>query len=328
MIVLTGKFIICSCLVVFLGIKLARYANKLCEKSHFSASIMGLFFVAIFTSFPEIFTSIGAVNIVFAPDMAVVDIIGSVIFNLTIIAIFAIYVKESFLLRASNLHITAALFTIVMLGTFICFLSLERFVGIHYSIFNVHISSFILAIMYFLGISLVYKKERLLLKERKRESSDVKNLWVKFGIIGVLLIVSSFWLAKTGKEIVDKAHLTEMFVGAIFLAITTSLPEIVVMKEALKAGAVNLAVGSILGSNLFNILVIPICDISLRKGALLSFVSSKQVVPAFVAIILTLIVMLRLKSKKKRRIFGMDWDIPAIVVVSLLWYAALFTNAF
>ncbi|MEA3305626.1 MAG: hypothetical protein U9R52_02310, partial [Candidatus Omnitrophota bacterium] len=100
---LIGKFIICSCAVVFFGIKLSGYANELSEKSRFSAGIIGLFFVAIFTSFPEIFTSIGAVNMVFAPDMAVTDIIGSVIFNLTLMAAFAIFLKESLLIRADSL---------------------------------------------------------------------------------------------------------------------------------------------------------------------------------------------------------------------------------
>ncbi len=70
------------------------------------------------------------------------------------------------------------------------------------------------------------------------------------------------WPAQTG--------LGEAFVGSLFIAITTSLPEIVVSLAAVRIGAVDLGIGNVLGSNLFNLLILGLDDVFYRQGPLMA----------------------------------------------------------
>lgn len=64
------------------------------------------------------------------------------------------------------------------------------------------------------------------------------------------------------------------FVGTLLIAASTSVPEFVVSVSALRMGAVDMAISTLLGSNLFDVLVIAIDDIAYGKGPLLSSVSA------------------------------------------------------
>ena len=85
--------------------------------------------------------------------------------------------------------------------------------------------------------------------------------------------------------------------GNIFLAIATSLPELVVSITAIRMGAIDMALGGIFGSNAFNIMIIPIADIFYRKGAILADVNTSHLQVGFFGIILSIIVMLDIYFK-------------------------------
>ncbi|MCK7514287.1 MAG: hypothetical protein MZV70_66565 [Desulfobacterales bacterium] len=78
------------------------------------------------------------------------------------------------------------------------------------------------------------------------------------------------------ERIAEMTGLGQTFVGNIFVAIATSLPELTVSIAALRIGAVDMAVGNIFGSNLFNMLILAVQDIFYFKGPILSHVSSAQ----------------------------------------------------
>ena len=63
--------------------------------------------------------------------------------------------------------------------------------------------------------------------------------------------------------------LADSFVGTLLIAGATSLPELVVTVRAMRIGAVDMAIGNLLGSNLFDVLILAIDDIFFRKGPLL-----------------------------------------------------------
>jgi Sodium/calcium exchanger protein len=90
----------------------------------------------------------------------------------------------------------------------------------------------------------------------------------------VIIVVAATYPPCEADQIAIITGLGSTFVGSILVALSPSVPEIVVGKAALQMGAVDLAVGNVLGSNLFNVLILAIDDFFL-KGPLLSSVSPR-----------------------------------------------------
>lgn len=84
------------------------------------------------------------------------------------------------------------------------------------------------------------------------------------------------------------------------LSIVTSLPELVTCITAVKIGAVDMAVGNVLGSNIFNILTIFISDLAFRKGPILSMGSSIHAVTALFGLVLSGVVIIGLNYAQRK----------------------------
>jgi len=78
-------------------------------------------------------------------------------------------------------------------------------------------------------------------------------------------------------------------IGTFFLAISTSLPELVISFASVRMGFLDMAVGNVLGSNLFNLLIIFMADIAMRGGSLLTHASPKNWTSAGLILLLTLL---------------------------------------
>ena len=319
------EFILCSVLIFVFGFKLSDYAHAISKQGIFSAGLMGVLFLSVVTSCPEIFASLGSITIVNAPDLATGDLIGSVIFNLFAIALMAFFFKKSSILTGqTRSNILTATLTILMLGFLIGFIALRLFFGISWSIFNVGLGSIIIGLIYIAGIIIIYRHES---QKTVPEAAPTPrgHLWAKFLISSIVIIAAGFWLARVGKAIVDTYGWNEMYVGLLLLAVATSLPEVVVSFTALKLGSREMAVGNILGSNFFNIFIIILLDIFYRKGSFLSFVSGLNAYSAFFAIILTGVVIFRmLKRGQEEKITRILGDSIAIIILFAVGHYMLF----
>ena len=77
-----------------------------------------------------------------------------------------------------------------------------------------------------------------------------------FGMSAGVIVLAGVFLTRATDEIADLTGLGRLLVGAIFLAGATSLPELTVNVSAVMRGSVDLAVGGIVGSSLFNLLIL------------------------------------------------------------------------
>jgi cation:H+ antiporter len=102
--------------------------------------------------------------------------------------------------------------------------------------------------------------------------------------------------------------------GSLFVAITTSLPEIVVSLAAVRIGALDLGIGNVLGSNLFNLLILGLDDVFYLHGPLLADAGASGV--AVMAIVMLNGLFLRgLTYKIITERFVVVWDTGAIAAV-------------
>jgi len=131
----------------------------------------------------------------------------------------------------------------------------------------------------------------------------------------LLVIGAALWLPRLGAEIAGQTGLGEAFVGSLFVAITTSLPEIVVSLTAVRLGAIDLGIGNILGSNLFNLLILGLDDVFYRQGPLLAAADASHGVAIFAVVALNALFLIGLTYRVMTTRFAVAWDTGAIATV-------------
>lgn len=111
-------------------------------------------------------------------------------------------------------------------------------------------------------------------------------VWVQFIISSTILVVTAMQLAKYGDIIAIRTNLGGMFVGTLLLAGATSLPELLTTINSLGQNVPNLAAGNMFGSNMFNMLMLAILDLTNQNTRILRQVAMKHALTAGLAILL------------------------------------------
>lgn len=318
-------------IILFAGTKLARYGDVLAEKTRLGQIWIGLVLLAFITSVPELSTGIGAVTLVsdkaLAPDLAIGTIMGSCIFNILIVAwMDVIYRREPILSKASPNHMISALMGIILIG--LAALSIfggDRISGLALGWLGV--PSIVVIVVYFIGLRWTLRSARDIQTASPQASHEqyrdigMREVWTKFILAGGAVIGSGIWLALIGEEIANTTGLEASFVGTLFLAVSTSMPEIALTTAAIRLGAVDMAVADVVGANMINIAKIFIIDIFYTDGSILSSVSKPQITTAIVAIGMSLVVLVGLRFRQRRKTFiFISWY--GVVLIALYAYGA------
>ncbi|MCP4454719.1 MAG: sodium:calcium antiporter, partial [Planctomycetes bacterium] len=110
----------------------------------------------------------------------------------------------------------------------------------------------------------------------------------------------------------------ESFVGTLFVAFVTSLPEMVVTIAAVRIQALDMAVGNVLGSNLFNTVIIAVDDLFYLPGPLLADVEQSHIVSALIAILMTGVVVVSLFYRTRRMRHVVSWSGLTLIALYIL----------
>jgi cation:H+ antiporter len=117
------------------------------------------------------------------------------------------------------------------------------------------------------------------------------------------------------------------FFGTLFIAASTSLPEIVVSVAAIRMGTIDLAIGNIFGSNIFNIGILALDDILYTKGPLLLDTSPNHIIPVLGTILITSIGIsgIAFRAEKKWKL-ALDTAFILLVFVLMMFLLYHKTN--
>ena len=309
------KFLLCLVIILVAGTKLARYGDAIGEKTGWGGIWVGLVLLAAITSAPEIVTGVSSVALIGLPDLAVGTLFGSCTLNLAILALLDIlYRPAPILSKVSSRHMASAGIGILLVAIAAgSILAGERFSGL--ALGWLGIPSIVILIIYLLGMWCIFHYERkhpstTFDSSQNYKGISIKAVYVRFTLAAVAVIAAGIWLSFIGDEIGETTGWNATFVGTLFLAITTSMPELVVTIAALRLGAIDMAIADILGSNMFNIAIIAPTDLFYTQGSILSSVSSSHLITAAVVAVMNLLVIAGLRFRHKRKTF---------VVIS--WYA-------
>lgn len=324
------KFIACSAFIVYSGTKLSRYGDIIAEKSGLGKAWVGLIMMATITSLPELITGISAVTLVNAPNLAMGDILGSCIYNLAILVMMDMASgHRPLFVKASRTHILSAGMSIALL----CIVALSMITtSLMPSISHIGLYTPVIIVTYIVGARLLYTYEKSLIAEYVTESSEnipakyeditLKTALIHYGINAGIIIIAATYLPFIADGISKATGLGHSFMGSVFVAMTTSLPEVVVSISAIRIGAVDMAIANMLGSNMFNILVLAIDDIFYTKGPILSHIDSSHLITTIMAILMTSIAIIGLifRPKKKKFIYT-GWD---TLLILILWGISMY----
>ncbi|REJ83574.1 MAG: sodium:calcium antiporter [Bacteroidetes bacterium] len=318
-------FIGATALIVVGGSRLSRYGDMLADMLGWGKMFMGIMLMASVTSLPELMTGISSVALVDAPDLAVGDIVGSCAFNILIISIMDLFYNPAKPLTsvAQPGHVIAASLGIVMLSIVAVAILMP---GVFGHIGWIGGSSILFIILYFIAIRVLYvyeKRHHVRLTYHQESELTLRDVILRYSFNAVLVIAGAMALPYFGKHLAAISGMGQSFFGTLFIAASTSLPEIVVSISAIRLGTIDLAIGNIFGSNIFNIIILAIDDIFHTKGPILLYTSQNHVIPILGTIIITAIGITGILFKSARK-WKLAIDSAFILLVYVLMMILLY----
>jgi cation:H+ antiporter len=185
--------------------------------------------------------------------------------------------------------------------------------------------TFVFIAVYFLAIRVLFvyetrpKEGPAIAGHETSNLPDKKTIVIKYISFALLVIGAALLLPYFGNQIAVHYGLGQGFFGTLFLAAATSLPEVVVSVAAVRNNSADLAVGNVLGSNLFNIFILAVDDLIYTEGPLLSHVAPSLVIPALGAVVITAIGIAGLVFKSSRKwMLALDTFFILVVYVSMM----------
>ena len=319
--IIWSQFTLCAALIGVAGYQLSHSGDAIAQRTGMSGSWVGLALLATVTSLPELATGISSVTVANAPNLAVGDALGSCVVNLVfLVVIDAVFRKEPLWQRAGQGHVLAAAFGVLMLGFTVVSLLVSQVKLPHTTLLTVAFTQLgfglttpVLLVLYLIAMRTVFAYEHNHAAAPSETLDDatlppLRTAVMRFALAATVVAGAGVWLPFAATDLARAMGWNNSFVGSLFVALATSLPELAVTLSALRMGALDMAIGNLLGSNLFNVAIIAIDDLFYRPGVLLSDVSPVHAVTAASAITMTALALVGLFFKPGGRVLRvMSW---------------------
>lgn len=319
------QFLLSAAVIVVAGAALSQFGDLISHRTKLGGLLVGSILIAGATSLPELAIDIHALRIDSA-DMAVGDLVGSSLFNLLILAVLDLtrYSHGRMLSKESAGHALAAITSIVLTAIVGLFLVLAPHLP-EMTFLRLGPGSFVLLAAYAFGVRLIFHgRSQSLQGDEEGEVESVmprlrnfklKGALVGYGVSAAVILIAAPFLADAAKDLAEQTGLGGTFFGTTFVALCTSLPEMVTTFVAVRMKAFDLALGNIFGSNCFNMLILVPLDL-VYAGPLLANVSQTHVYTALCVIVVTGVAILGqlYRVERKKPFFEPD----ALLVLGLI----------
>lgn len=310
------------------GTRLASYADGIAQITGVGRVAIGLVLLGGVTSLPEIAVA-GFSAYAHQPDMAVNNLLGGVAMQKAILAgtdafigkeaLTAVVATPMVLLQAT---LTILLLILVAAAITVGDLLLWQVGAWSCAIFAAYGFS-IWIVSHSQGSAAWLPKDRFDPEHagdhasRAAPDNDdgvrLKSLVLKTALAGLLILAAGFLLSRSGDAIALQSGLGRSFVGAVLLSLATSLPELSTAVGAMRLQQYEMAIADILGTNLFNVMLIFLVDAVYVGPPVLNEVGSFSLLAALLGIALTTLHLIGLIERRNRTIARMGVDSLAIL---------------
>lgn len=324
------QFVAVTLVIIYAGSQLSKYGDVIAEKTGLGRLWIGALLMAAVTSLPELFSGVSAAGLYDLPDIAVGGVTGSCMFNILIAGLAITLSGRRFAAtRPDAGHGLAAgfgilLLALVALGIYVP--ALSPAVGWVGGITILVIPLYLVA----MRVLFTYNKRRLgdLLADGGAAFAyrhiSKRRAYSLYAVNALVIVAAALYLPYLGGRIAAATGLGQTFVGNFFVAGATSLPEIVVTAAAVRMGSLDLALGNLFGSNLFNVAILGVTDVAYTRGPILAGCDPHQGMAALFGVMMTAVALVGLFYRTVRRQpAGMGWDVAAVFVLYAAGQAAL-----
>jgi cation:H+ antiporter len=140
-----------------------------------------------------------------------------------------------------------------------------------------------------------------------------------------MILASGYVLASASDVLAERTGLGSAFMGAVLVALATSLPEVSTTLGAVRIGAYAMAYANIFGANILDAAIILLADAAYPGPAVLNEVGLSDAAAGLLGIVLTAVWLVGLLRRRGRVVLGLGVDSGVVLVVYLAGVVLLFS---
>lgn len=327
--IVAAVLVISAFVILLAGSKLAGKADELADATGWGEAITGAVFLGAATSLPGIITSLTTAYEGFA-ELAISNAVGGIAVQTLFLAV------ADFTYRRTNLEHAAASLSGMAQAALLCAMlavPLIAMAGPDLTVFHIHPATPILLLGYIYGLRVIGKMRSDPMwapqVDQETQTDEVEDgdqeghaggagvgLWTWFAGLALITGVAGYAVSQSAIALADRTGMAEAAIGALITAIITSLPELVTTIAAVRRGALTLAVGGIIGGNVFDTLFLAISDTAYLDGSIYHAMTDKTVMGLSATLLMTSVLILGLLRRESK---GIGFEGVTIVGVYALY---------
>lgn len=313
-----------AAVIALLGTRMARLADVIADRTGLGEALVGAVLLGAGTSIPGIVTSVWSASQGY-PSLSVSNAVGGIAAQTAFLAIADIFYRKVNLehAAASPVNLTQAAILILMMAVPLVAATTPAF-----SLFAVHPATPILVAIYLVGLRSAHR-QKLMPMWRPRKTVDTQEdrpddddrhgpnwlLYAQFAGLVVVVGLCGYIVANSGVALADRYGLSQSIVGSLMTALVTSLPELVTTIAAVRAGAPQLAIGGIIGGNMFDALFVAASDVAYRDGSIYHVIGTRELFWYALVIVMTTVLLTGMLQREKRGPGGIGWESTLLLLL-------------
>ena len=304
-----GLFILSALVICAGGVALTRRADLLADRTGLGEAVAGAVFLGVTTSLSGTVTSVTAAA-QGAASLSIANALGGIAVQTAFLAVADITYRRANLEHAAAELTNLVLVTLLMLTLSIPLLAYSMPA---YTVWALHPASPVLAIVYVAGLRLSEQirmapmwqptettETRFDMPEKEGPGAPTTHrLAVEFALLMATVGAAGWVIAETGTALSSQTGLSQAVIGTLFTSVATSLPELVTTLAAVRRGALQLAVGGIIGGNTYDVLFLALSDAAYRDGSLYHAMEPRHVFLIALALAMSAVLLLGLLRREK-----------------------------
>lgn len=328
-------FLAAALVVLACGLRMTELADRIADRTGLGEAVVGGVLLGAATSLSGAFVSFSAA-LDGRASLAFSNSIGGIAAQTAFLALADTVHRRANLEHASaepaNLF-QAALLMVLLTVPLLAFSLPET------TIWSIHPASIVLLALYIAGVRTTARVRQQPMwrpvrtdatrndipEEETEAARRPDRLIARFVLLMVFLSAAGWLIAQCGGVITDRLDVSATAVGALMTATATSLPELVTTVAAVRRGALQLAVGGIIGGNTFDVLFLTLADIGYRDGSLYHAVGVGDYFWVAVGLCLNGVLLLGLLLRQKRGPGGIGFESAGML---LLYLGAVLAQSF
>lgn len=290
-------FVACAAAIAVAGPRMVDAVEAVADRTGIGKLWLGAVLLAGATSLPELVATVSAA-VMDEPNLALGTVLGSNMFNMTIFGIVIIWRPGT---RGSDPAGVATGLVAVALGVIaaVFILVADPAIG------AVGLGASLILAVYLLASFFAFRRERargaaaapIADSTAASGTGSMRSAAAWLTVTTTVVFITSIFIADAAEGVADSIGISGGVMGVVGLALATSLPEVVTSIAALRRGAMDLMIGNLFGSNIFNAAVLFPADVSFNDGSLLRAADTEQLAPALFGVVMMLLALAVLRSR-------------------------------